>query len=181
MKPSRKTLVLYGLAGLAGVAGLGLACIGSVLPLLPLAGVMVIAAGLIWYARYDDQLRRRMLAGEGPHWVIWCREEAVGAIRDADYAALQHRLLHDPRLALATLLRASGVALRQLGTALLCLPTALFWLLLIGVVLRPGLLTGFEQIPAQMWQTLALIWLVPAAGWARSPAASIPPSPGAGL
>ncbi|KIA80781.1 hypothetical protein [Chromobacterium piscinae] len=163
MNAAHKIGLLYALAATSLAAGVWLALTSALPPALWLVGAMGAAALLVGYARQDHQLRQRMAAAEGPCWVIWCRNQPVGEIRDADYAALQHRQLHDPRLALAALGCTGRIALRQGLTAMRYLPVLACWLLLAGMLLEPNRLAeGIQASPAiwQEWAEGALVLVV---------------------
>lgn len=95
------------------------------------AGIFTIGMMLITdytLRRYQQGLEERIKADINPTWDVEINQVKVGAITDADYAAIRLRIFSDTRTYYAHAMMLLRVALNSLSYSFLSIPIGLFWI-----------------------------------------------------
>lgn len=125
----------------AVLASLGLGYVfGACLRLVVSVAMLLVTVlfGHLLFKRVDARLAGRARANAPFAWAVWINDVKVGAIRDAEYAAIQCLALHDGSRAVAQLLNLGKVVTMIACGLLIGLSLGMVWSAIAMALLEPG-------------------------------------------
>jgi hypothetical protein len=121
------------ITAMCGLPQNGWCCLAVILGL-----AVVFGGGLHVVAHhYDDKLNRRIAQATSQRWVVVLNDVKLGTVSDAEYAAMQQRVLRDGRVAGEQFLNLCHVALRIVSRLFVLVPFVLFWTAVVFYLTSP--------------------------------------------